>query len=568
MTLAVIKELKKTFLGGTVVALDGITVQIPEGIITGVVGPDGAGKTTLLRTLTGLMSIDSGTGSVFAYDIATQAEKIQQNLGYLPQKFGLYEDLTVAQNLALFSNLQGISQNDPQLQKLMQFSGLFPFQQRLVGDLSGGMKQKLGIVVTMMRTPKLILLDEPTTGVDPLSQEDLWKMILELHQQNITIVVTTSDLSEADRCQHIILLNEGKVLFAGDPKDFKKTVEGKTFFFDHVGSKKRQAIDLLLGNHGIIDAMVAGEKVRVTFDKSDPITDPQVYGFDKKTEIYPREPDIEDAFIYRLGGVPKRPTFKISQESLTDKDDENAIEAIGLTKYFGNFIAVNKISFAIKRGEIFGLLGPNGAGKSTTFKMLCGLIKPTEGEAFVGGVSLKKSTRKAREMMGYMAQKFSLYDNMTVMQNMRFFSGIYPVKNRDNAIAEMVEVFHLQDYVNTLTRNLPLGFKQRLALSCALMHRPKVLFLDEPTSGIDPLTRREFWHQINVLAAAGVSVLISTHLMDEAEFCDRIGLIYQGMLRVTDTPEKLKERLPSSKDHKVTLTDVFKYFCAKDTMDK
>lgn len=564
MTAVTLTNLKKTFEGGKRIALNGLNGSIAVNKITGIVGPDGAGKTTLLRILAGLMRIDSGKCFVWGFNTETESAKIQENLGYLPQKFGLYEDLTVSQNLSLYASLQGVSKDDKIFHRLMEFSGLGSFQDRLAGNLSGGMKQKLGLMGTLLRKPKLLLLDEPTTGVDPLSQKELWKMIFELSQE-MTIVVTTSYLEEAEKCHTTLVLNEGNIIYSGTPEDFKNTVRGKTFYFDGVHDVKRLVLDKLIGKQGIIDTIVEGEKIRLTFNTENPSSDPTRYDLDAKATLIPREPNFEDAFIFKLGGVPKRPPLIFSNKIKKDESSAYVIEAKHLTRNFDKFKAVDDISFSIKRGEIFGLLGPNGAGKSTTFKMMCGLIRPSEGEALVGGISLRTASSEARSLIGYMAQKFSLYDNMTVLQNLNFFSGIYSVKNRKKTIEEMIQVFNLEDHKNALTLGLPLGYKQRLSLSCALMHQPQVLFLDEPTSGVDPLTRREFWHQINLLAASGMSIMVSTHLMDEAEFCDRIGLIYKGKLKVIDTPEGLKKQVPSSAYSHPTLADAFIYFCSENT---
>jgi ABC-2 type transport system ATP-binding protein len=561
MNAVSIKNLTKTFSKGKRIALKNISAELPKGKITGVVGPDGAGKTTLLRVIAGLMTIDKGLCEVLGNNTQTESDKIQQNLGYLPQKFGLYEDLSVEKNLSLYADLQGVSKNDPIYKMLLEFSGLGPFQDRLAGNLSGGMKQKLGLMATLLRKPRLLILDEPTLGVDPVSQTDLWIMIKKLNQDGMTIVVSTSYLEEPEHCDYAILLNEGEVLYAGTPETFTKTMEGKTYFFGGLGNVKRTVLDHLLGKNGIIDTIVEGERIKVSFNTNHPDKNPQDYGLDSNAVLVPRKPHFEDAFINALGGVPKRPALELSQESENQKESQKTVEAINLSKTFGTFKAVDNVSFSINKGEIFGLLGPNGAGKSTTFKMLCGLVIPTSGEALVGGHSLSEVPARARSLIGYMAQKFSLYDNLTVLQNMNFFAGLYRVSSPKDTIQKMIDAFDLEDQRNILTRELPLGYKQRLALSCALMHQPRVLFLDEPTSGVDPLTRREFWHQINTLAGAGVSVLVSTHLMDEAEFCDRIGFIYKGTLKAVDTPDGLKKKVPRSISSEPTLKDAFLHFC-------
>jgi ABC-2 type transport system ATP-binding protein len=561
MDIISFKSLKKTFRKGEKSALNGITATIPEKKVTGLIGCDGAGKTTLLRIIAGLLTLDGGSCLVFNKDIKEKSAEIQKDIGYLPQKLGLYEDLTVLQNLSLYTQLQNVSMESDHVTQLMKFSGLNPFKERLVGDLSGGMKQKLGLITALLRKPKLLLLDEPTIGLDPLFQNELWAMIFNLNCQGMTIVVSTSSLEEAEKCQNILLLNDGNVLFSGVPATFTEIVKGKTFFFENVGDIKRTILDELLGRQGIIDTIVEGDKIKVTFNTDNPIKELASYGLKKEALMYPRQARLEDAFIYKLGGVPKRAALKVMADKNYSASNEGPlIEAIHLTKSFGSFQAVSDVNFSIKKGEIFGLLGSNGAGKSTTFKMLCGLLPPTSGEALVSKISLREAPSLARSKIGYMAQKFSLYDNMTVMQNLRFFAGIYSVENSKKAIEEMVEIFDLKLSLHTLASALPLGFKQRLSLSCALMHKPKVLFLDEPTSGVDPLTRREFWHQINILAASGVSILVSTHLMDEAEFCDRIAIIYKGIVRAIETPEALKKQVKNG-DLSASLFDAFCFFC-------
>lgn len=566
MSAVEIRDVTKTFDKGKRVALNKISAAIPKGKITGIVGPDGSGKTTLLRILSGLMRIDSGQCLVCTFDTQTEPEKIQSNLGYLPQKFGLYEDLSVSQNLSLYERLQGVDPEDPIIDKLIDFSGLKLFSDRLAGNLSGGMKQKLGLISTLLSKPDLLLLDEPTTGVDPRSQKDLWDMVYELNQQGMTIILSTSYLEEAERCNHALLLSEGNILFAGEPDTLIDTMKGKTFYFKNVGNIKRTILDSLIGKNGIIDTIIEGDHIRVTFDSSDPVKSPEAYGLNEDASLIPRAPNFEDAFISILGGVPKRAALRLTKSSYDDMDSELLIQAVHLSRYFGDFKAVDNVSFSVKRGEIFGLLGPNGAGKSTTFKMMCGILPASNGEALVGGKSLMQTPDEARSLVGYMAQKFSLYDNLSVIQNLRFFSGIYPVENSKRAREEMIAVFNLEEYLNVLAGDLPLGYKQRLALSCALMHKPQVLFLDEPTSGVDPLTRREFWHQINLLADAGVSIMVSTHLMDEAEFCDRIGLMYKGNLRILDTPEGLKKQVPPEISHSPKLIDAFMYFCGDNEL--
>lgn len=563
MTAIVLDRVKKSFPSAAGLALDTLTAEIPEKKITGIIGPDGAGKTTLIRVMASLMKIDSGSCTVFGSDSEEEAGSIHEIIGYLPQKFGLYEELTVAKNLSLYADLQGVEKEDSHFEKLLAFSGLAPFLSRLVQDLSGGMKQKLGLMAALLRKPQLLLLDEPTFGIDPISQADLWEMFDDLNRDGMTLVTTTSYLHEAEKCHHILLLNEGKILYSGAPGDFIEKAAGKSYYFMGAGEEKRTILDRLIGKHGIIDAMVEGEKIRLCFAVDNPPTDPTAYGLHSSLNLRKRAPTFEDAFIYELGGIRKRPPLTFSKSHPIGSASTSVVEAVELSRYFGSFKAVDNVSFSLKRGEILGLLGPNGAGKSTTFKMLCGLLRPSQGEALVGGISMRRAPSKARSLIGYMAQKFSLYDNLTVLQNLRFFYGIYSTERGEEAIEKMVALFDLKLYLQCLTKELPLGYKQRLALACSVMHEPAVLFLDEPTSGVDLLTRREFWHEINLLASSGVAVMVSTHLLEEAEYCDKIVLIHRGALQAIGEPDELKRSVASEALPEPTLNDVFCHYCGE-----
>jgi ABC-2 type transport system ATP-binding protein len=561
MTAAIsINGLTKSFDKGKRIALDNLTLDIPENKIIGLVGPDGAGKTTLIRCLAGLLLPTKGTCSLHGLDTVKDAEEIHKIIGYMPQQFGLYEDLSVIQNLNLYSDLQGVKEKGAIFDRLLTFAGLIPFKQRLAGNLSGGMKQKLGLICTLFRKPKILLLDEPTVGVDPLSRRELWKMIEELRQGNSTVLWSTSYLDEAEKCDHILLFNDGKILYQGPPELYTKRLEGRTYQIQNISGSKRAVLSQVIKEPSVMDATIQGDYVRTVFKTKEAKLNLDALGAGENANLVPVAPRFEDAFIDGLYSLQAYTPILLKQSSRPINLDTYVIEAKNLTKMFGTFKAVNNISFSIKKGEIFGLLGPNGAGKSTTFKMLCGLTTPTEGMAMVGGISLDKSPSDARSLIGYMAQKFSLYNNLTVIQNLKFFAGIYPVPST-NVIDEMLTTFNMQDYKTSKTSELPLGFKQRLALACAIMHQPPILFLDEPTSGVDPITRREFWTQMNALAECGITILVSTHFMDEAEFCDRIAFIHQGTLRVIDTPDGIKSRVPVKDGEVPTLNDAFLYLC-------
>lgn len=559
--LVVIQNLTKSFVSNQPAALDNISTKIPKGEIVGLAGPDGAGKTTLLRLIAGLLLPSTGHITVAGFDTVKQANAIHDIIGYMPQKFGLYEDLTVLENLNLYSDLRGVIAGEKKatFEKLLKFTGLAPFTERLARDLSGGMKQKLGLACALIKKPALLLLDEPSVGVDPISRRELWKMVHELLKDGISVVWSTAYLDEAERCDRVLLLNEGKLLFQGTPQELTGRVKDRVFKIANIRGSRRAFLVKALQQENVIDGVIQGSDVRiVTKNNTSPpfdITALQPEGL----EVSSTTPRFEDAFIEILGGGPGGLSALADMTPAIHGKSEIVIEAKDLTKKFGSFTAVSGISFDIKRGEIFGLLGPNGAGKSTTFKMMCGLLKPTEGKTSVNGLDLQVAPGQARSHIGYMAQLFSLYGDLSVTQNLEFFSGIYNLKGKEKekAVTQMVEIFNFEHYVDTSAKELPLGFKRRLALSCATMHHPDVLFLDEPTSGVDPLTRREFWNHINGLVEKGVTVMVTTHFMDEAEYCDRIALIYRGKKIQMGTPDSLKEIAKTDANKNPTLEDAF-----------
>lgn len=557
-----IHHLTKQFDPSQPPALEEIHAEIPKGEIVGLAGPDGAGKTTLIRLIAGLLLPTKGKITVAGYDTAVQAKAIHYLIGYMPQKFGLYEDLTVMQNLILYADLRGILGEERQaaFDKLLEFTALKPFTERLAGALSGGMKQKLGLACALIQKPALLLLDEPSVGVDPISRRELWKMVQGLLDEGISVVWSTAYLDEAERCHSVMLLNEGKLLFSGPPGALNKRVEGRTFLLSNIRGNRRSVLTEALRQPGIMDGVIQGSDVRIlTKEKGASPLDLSAFAGEAELRIGRAPPRFEDGFIDILGGGPGGWSLLAEKIPTIAESKEAVVEAIGLVKKFGSFTAADHITFRIERGEIFGLLGPNGAGKSTTFKMMCGLLKPTEGKAYVNGFSLQDAPSQARSHIGYMAQKFSLYGNLSVLQNLTFFSGIYNLKGalQRTMINEMIEIFGLKPFLNASAETLPLGFKQRLALSCSVMHRPEVLFLDEPTSGVDPITRREFWNHINGLVEKGVTVMVTTHFMDEAEYCDRIGLIYRSKMIAMGTPDELKERAKTPENPSPTLEDAF-----------
>lgn len=527
-------------------ALRDVALSVAPGIVTGLAGPDGAGKTTLMRIMAGLLKPTAGRVRVAGLDPIADPGRLHLAVGYMPQKFGLYEDLSVMENLTLYADLRGVlgAERAAQFDRLLDFTDLRRFTGRMAGKLSGGMKQKLGLACTLVGRPRLLLLDEPGVGVDPISRRELWRMVTTLAEGGMSVIWATAYLDEAERCADLRLMNDGRVIFAGPPALQIERMRGRCFLLRGLGADRRAALRRALDDPAVLDGVIQGEAVRLVL-RAGVSVPPQALA-PEGAAATPVTPRLEDAFMDLVGGGPGGRSALA--ETLPEAplppgvDPAAVIRARGLTRRFGDFVATDHVTFDVARGEIFGLLGPNGAGKSTTFRMMCGLLAPSEGEAEVFGIDLKRSAPAARAKLGYMAQKFSLYGNLAVEQNLRFFSGIYGLsgQRREARVEGLISTFGLDRQRRTEAGALPLGFKQRLALACALTHEPPLLFLDEPTSGVDPVTRREFWTHINALVAKGVTVMVTTHFMDEAEYCDRIALIYQGRMIATGSPDELK----------------------------
>ncbi len=550
----------KRFDGGAP-ALDNISMTIPAGGITALAGPDGAGKTTLLRLIMGLLTADAGTLDVCGRDPVVEAPQLREIVAYMPQRFGLYEDLTVLENLALYADLRGVTGEERRatFERLLAFTNLGPFTGRLAGALSGGMKQKLGLACALIRTPRLLLLDEPSAGVDPVSRRDLWHMVKQLTGEGIGVIWSTAYLDEAERCDWVLLMTAGRFIFEGAPAALTNRMQGRSFHLRNTGTHRRAILAAAARRPGVIDGVMQGANVRIVLAPNAVPPSPEDFPAVPVIDIAPVAPRFEDAFVDLLG----RPSPAVSRLSAAAQhfraNTGPMVEARALTRHYGAFTAADRISFTIGKGEIFGLLGPNGAGKSTTFKMLCGLLRPTSGVARVDGLDITAQTSAARSRLGYMAQKFSLYGDLSVAQNLEFFAGVYGLSgaNRRLAIARVTEAFGLAGYRDTNAGTLPAGYKQRLALSCAVMHEPPVLFLDEPTSGVDPLTRREFWAHINALVEGGVTVMVTTHFLEEAEYCDRIAIVYRSRVIATGSPDDLKGQVRTPERSDPTLEDAF-----------
>ena len=469
-----ILNLTKSF--GKIRAVDSLSLDIEKGKITGLIGADGSGKTTLISLITGLLIPDGGEITVLGLNPAAQKEELSTKIGYMPQKFGLYEDLSIEENLQLYADLKKLPY---EFDELLEFTKLMPFKTRLAGALSGGMKQKLGLACALMGSPDFLVLDEPSVGVDPISRHDLMEMVRKLITPDTTVLWSTAYLDEAHSFDTAVVLDKGKVIYNGKPDDLARDTK-----------------------------------------------------------------EFEEKVIDLMGGYKKEPS-KVAQNYVIQESNLSCtVEADNLEKRYGNFYAVKNNSFCIQRGEIFGLLGPNGAGKSTSFKMMCGLAKPTGGTAKIMGIDILENPSKARSNLGYMAQKFSLYGNLTLRQNLEFFASVYGINflNKDKRVDEIIDIFNFHDIQDMKSQDLPLGFKQRLSLACAVIHNPPILFLDEPTSGVDVIARREFWNHITSLAKLGVTILVTTHFMDEAEYCNRISLFYKGETIALGTPYELKTK--------------------------
>jgi ABC-2 type transport system ATP-binding protein len=566
----VFRDVHKQFVAGrrTVPALRGVSFAVRRGGVTGLIGPDGAGKTTLMRLAVGLFAPDAGRITALGFDSTSQSLAVQSQVGYMPQRFGLYEDLSVQENLDLYADLQGLPHEarTERYQELMQMTGLARFTKRLAGKLSGGMKQKLGLACTLVRPPQLLLLDEPTVGVDPVSRRELWEIVYGLvKKQGLSVLLSTAYMDEAERCDEVILLHEGEVLGHGPPQQFSDQMRGRAYLVSAPGLKKRTVQEKLAAAAGVVDAVIQGEQVRLVMETGAVPDAGRLLPEEAGVSIQPAPPRLEDSFVAMLrkrraddGTTTRRPPS--SQNSKRGNNGTGpVIEVNHVQRRFGNFYAVKDVTFQVERGEVFGLLGANGAGKSTTFRMLCGLLPVSEGRVRVAGLDLRHAAAAARGRIGYMSQKFSLYGNLSVGENLRFFSSAYGLSGaRQRAqMDRALDEFELAAVAGANSLDLPLGHKQRLAMACALMHEPDILFLDEPTSGVDPLARREFWSRINALAEQAVTIMVTTHFMEEADYCDRLAIMADGKILALGTPKEIKHQQRSAAQPEPTMEEAF-----------
>ncbi len=535
--MEVVESRKLTVKYGSFTAVKELSFKVEKGEVFIFIGPDGAGKSSLLKATAGVVTYDGGKLRVFGKDPNREREfrKVREKLSFMPQGLGhnLYKKLSVEENLNLFADLYLVTGRErrERMELLLRVTGLYPFRERQAGKLSGGMMQKLGICCALIHKPQLLILDEPTTGVDPVSRREIWKLIYSFVKEGITVLVATSYLDEAERGSRILLMKEGRALSVGAPEEVAKT---KRPVFVVEGEDYLEAYRRLWKISNTV--RLKGKRVRLTAREEE--LKECLKGL--RVRVKRVKPEIEDFFVEKVGlkrvEVPElfKPKVPVPKEAVVVKK---------VVKAFGNFRAVDGVSFTVKRGEIFGLLGPNGAGKTTLIKTILGLYKPTEGEIEVAG---HRDREKIKHLIGYMSQKFSLYADLTVRENLKLWGAVYGVKPKEvkEMVGEVAETLGLKEYLDKVVGELPLGIKQRVSLLAALLHRPPILFLDEPTSGVDPAERDTFWQFIRELAKSfGTTVLITTHYLDEAEYCDRLLLMNRGRVVAKGSPEELKERV-------------------------
>jgi ABC-2 type transport system ATP-binding protein len=536
-----VRDLRKSY--GKLEAVKGIDLDIERGEIFGLIGPDGAGKTSVFQILGGVMPETSGDIELYG----KTARRARSFVGYLTQAFSLYQDLTVWENLRYIGELRLIPRDEIE-SRGMRYLKLFDMQRftdRLAGRLSGGMKQKLALACALIAEPRILLLDEPTTGVDPVSRREFWDTLAELSNPGMTMVVATPYLDEAERCSRVALVYGGRIVESGTPQELRENLGLERL--EVRASDLARAEEILRRVDDIDDVQRFG-------DRLDLMVKDAGNGERGTRSLLEKEgievesfragsPTLENTFVATLrdlGGKLETPPFPY--RGSPRKLSGVAIGAENVQKVFSGFAAVKNINLGIEYGEIYGLLGANGAGKTTTIKMLCGLLEPSEGVIELAGERGNARSQAVRQRVGYMSQKFSLYDDLTIEENLDFFAGVYgvPRREREEKKRWALDFSGLSGEGKMLTGELPGGWKQRVAFGAAIMHEPEVLFFDEPTSGVDPLARRTFWKMINELADRGVAILVTTHYLEEAEQCNRLGFMVAGSVVAEGTPTSVK----------------------------
>lgn len=547
--------------------LKSVSADLREGRLIALVGADGSGKTTLMRVMAGLLKPQKGTVRIFGEELYSKhLSQLQSFCGYMPQQFGLYTDLSVEENLTLYADLFGLSDLDrkERFVELLSMTGLTDFTARPAGKLSGGMKQKLGLACALLNRPKILLLDEPSVGVDPLSRRELWAILKKNVQSGaMTVVVATTYMDEASLCDDVLIVENGEVVLHNTPEAIASLAEGLSFNVNIAKGRRVRDVQaqLLDDTDLVLDAVPRAGSVRVLIKNQ---SDRALLEQRHHICLQPTASGLEEGYLVnRAKASPIHSYKKIGDDfssSISSTEEKPIVVAKDLVRRFGSFTAVDRTSFEVKSGEIFGLLGPNGAGKTTTFKMLCGLLKVTEGELEVAGVNVRHSSDQAREQLGYMSQKFALYADLSVSENFDFFASAYGLSGneKEERIDFLIKEFDLQSFQNTQAKNLPGGIKQRLAMAVALIHKPKLLFLDEPTSGADVLTRRQFWRWITALSHMGTSIIVTTHFMEEALYCDRLLIQDAGLPLIMGSPEEVRGQCTTMDEAFIQIVKAFR----------
>ncbi|MEQ9640540.1 MAG: ATP-binding cassette domain-containing protein [Alphaproteobacteria bacterium] len=516
-------------------ALRHVDLCVERGQIFGLVGPDGAGKTTLLQLLAAILDPTEGMCRVLGFDAKRQSSQITSRIGYMAQGFTLYHRLTVAENLTFAARAHGVPAAGfaDRHRRLLAMAGLEPFLHRPEGKLSGGMRKKLALCTNLIHEPPLLLLDEPGLGVDPISRRELWQMLEEYRRAGTSIVLATSYMDEAERCDRLAFLEAGGVIAHGSPDELRARVTGAVY---QARTDRPEAVEQVLSQSTAV-ASIQWRPGGIRFGvRPGSVVDA---GLRQRLEAVGRldgtKPSLEDTFALFAQGdklIETASAGKLAVMPSTPESPATGLETDGLTRRFGDFVAVDHATLHVGEGEIFGLLGANGAGKTTLIRMLCGLLPPSSGEASVAGVDVRRQPRRLRQLIGYMSQRFSLYPDLTIEENLRFFASAYGLRggNAGNAIAWARETMRLASMEDRPAGQLSGAMRQRLALACSLLHKPRVLFLDEPTSGVDPITRHRFWRLIARLAAGGTTIVVTTHYLEEANYCHRLGFMHRGSL--------------------------------------